>query len=91
MRVRYCVVIQKDGLDLEGTIEILSKYGTVCEYHDYKDGDDFDVVVFYMEGSFANLMGIKLGLNCVSAEDNEYVLFPMLNLEEKMKVLRARA
>ena len=88
--IRYAVVFKKDGLDDEGTRKLLSKYGTIFDVLDETLEDEMPIKLYFIDGTLRDFTKIKLDLNCVSAEDNLYLLIPMLNLEEKLKVLRER-
>ena len=88
--VKFVVCVQKEELDEVGFKEILSKYGTVFEEQDDKL-DETPVKLYYVDGNLSNFLRIQLDLNCVKAEDNQYVLFPMASLSDKAEVLRARS
>lgn len=88
--IGYAIIFQVDGLDLEGVSETLSKYGKIVDIYDDILGGDKPVKVVIIRCTLSNGLRLKWDFNCVSAEDNEYVLFPMENMEEKLKVLKYR-
>lgn len=88
--VKFVVCVQKEELDEVGFKEILSKYGTVFDEQDDKL-DETPVKLYYVDGNFSSYLRIQWDLNCVQAEDNKYVLFPMASLSDKAEVLRARS
>lgn len=87
--VKFVICVQKEELDEVGFKEILSKYGTVFEEQDDKL-DETPVKLYYVDGNLSSFLRIQWDLNCVKAEDNQYVLFPMASLSDKAEVLRAR-
>lgn len=87
--VKFVVCVQKEELDEVGFKEILSKYGTVFEEQDDKLNET-PVKLYYVDGDLSSFLRIQWDLNCVKAEDNQYVLFPMASLSDKAEVLRAR-
>ncbi len=87
--IRYGIVFLVDGLNLEGVIKDLSNYGEVTDVLDEMLGDD-PVKIVFITCDFAKAFKLKLDYNCVSAEDNKYLLFPMKDMFEAAKVLRAR-
>lgn len=88
--VKFVVCVQKKELDEVGFKEILSKYGTVFEEQD-DELDGTPVKLYYVDGKLSSYLRIQWDLNCVKAEDNQYVLFPMASLSDKAEVLRARS
>lgn len=88
--VKFVVCVQKEELDEVGFKEILSKYGTVFEEQD-DELDGTPVKLYYVDGKLSSYLRIQWDLNCVKAEDNQYVLFPMASLSDKAEVLRARS
>lgn len=88
--VKFVVVVQKDGLDEKGFKETLAKYGKVFEEQDDMLNEDTPVKMYFVDGELGDYLKIQWEMNCVQADDNKYVLFPMANLEEKMAVLSAR-
>ena len=90
IRIKYVIIFQKDGLD-ESIIDDLNKsYGTVTEVEDKMLDDETPVRLYYIDGTFGQFTKVKLDLNCVSAEDSNYVLFPMASREDKLKILKQR-
>lgn len=87
--VKFVVCVQKEELDEVGFKETLSKYGTVFEEQDDLL-DETPVKLYYVDGTLSTYLRIQWDLNCVTAEDNKYVLFPMASLSDKAEVLRAR-
>lgn len=87
--VKFVVVIKKEELDLEGTKELLSNYGTIFEMGD-DDLDGTPVKLFYIDSDFGKFTKIKLELLCVTAPYNDYILFPMMSYEDKKKVMEER-
>lgn len=88
--VKFVVCVQKEELDEVGFKETLSKYGTVFEEHDDMLGET-PMKLYYVDGNLSSYLRIQWDLNCVQAEDNKYVLFPMASLSDKAEVLRARS
>ena len=96
LRVKYAVVFKADRLDLEGLKNTLSDWGEIFEIDDDEllsnDGKEkTPVKVVYIDMPFGKAFRFKLEFNCVEAEDNQYVLFPMENYQEKLSVLNQRA
>lgn len=87
--VRFGVVFQIDGLDLDGVCEDLKKYGEVTEVQD-NELNGTPVKIVFMESDFGKFTRFKLNYNAVPAEDCQYILFPMESMEAKMEVMRAR-
>ena len=87
--IRYAMVFREDGLDLEGLKETLSKYGSIFDIEDNLFGDE-PVKIIYIETSLGDSIRLILDFNCVEAEDNKYVLFPMESALAKQKVLQSR-
>jgi hypothetical protein len=79
--------------------EELSKYGEIFAVQEDSlvgedlDGNEIDepVKMFYIDTDLGKFMRLKLDFNCVSTEDNAYVLLPMINYEEKRKMMEIRA
>ena len=88
--VKYVVVIKREELDVEGTKELLSRYGEVTEVEDSELEDGYPVALFYIDGTFGQFVKIKLELNCIDSEENKYILFPMASREDKNEVLKRR-
>lgn len=85
--VKYVIVIQKEGCDVDWVKESINKeFGEVTEMAPYKDGDDFDVWEFFVTGSLAQFTAIKLKWNCVTSPESSYVLFPMATMGDKILV-----
>ena len=91
MRVRYVIVFRKEKLNLKGVLEDLSRYGTVSETQDDElvGEDRIPVTLVYMDSNMVQFALIKRAYHLVPMQDNEYVLLPMENEEEKQKVLEA--
>lgn len=88
--VRFGVVFQVDGLDLEGVCEDLKKYGEITEIQDNELDDNTPVKIVFIDSDFGKFNRFKWDYNAVSAEDCHYLLFPMESMEAKMEVMRAR-
>lgn len=82
--VKFVVVVQVDGLDEEGFVEAISKYGEVFDREDNELDEETPVRMFYIDTTFGKYVRFKLDFNC--AEPQRYVLFPMASLEDKRKV-----
>ena len=95
IEVRFAVVFQKDGLDLEAVLEDLKTYGEVTGTQDDEliadDGERTPVMLVFLTASFGKFNLFKLKYNCVSAEDSQYVLFPMESIDAKREVMALRA
>lgn len=98
LKVKYVVVFKKDGLNVNGLLNELMDIGgiIVTDITDDElvsdDGSEkTPVKLYFMESSFSKFFKFKLKYNCVTAEDSQYVLFPMESLTEKMKVEALRA
>lgn len=80
MGVKFVIVFQMDGLDVEGMKEELNKICTVTELQEdilELSTGKVPVMLYYMDGTLAQFMRAKLRYNCKAALDNNYVLFPM--------------
>jgi hypothetical protein len=97
--VKCVIVFKKDGLNEDWIRKELLKYGEIFEVQeDSLVGEDLDgnevnepVEMFYIDTNPGKFMRLKLDFNCVSTEDNAYVLLPMINYEEKRKIMEIRA
>jgi len=87
--VKFGIVFQVDGLDLDGVCEDLKKYGEITEIMD-NDLDGTPVKIVFLDSDFGKFNRFKWDYNAVPAEDCQYLLFPMESREAKMEVMRAR-
>ena len=90
MKIRFVIVFQVDGLDLEGLKPDLEKYGKVVDVEYRTDDDLGDLCLVTMESSLGDFLTLKVILNAVSPTGQRYVLFPMASWEDKMAVEKAR-
>ena len=90
IRVKYVVVFQKDGLDETIIDDLNNNYGTVFDVEDNELDENTPVKMYYIDGTFGQFTKIKWDLNCVAAETNQYVLFPMASREDAMIVNNSR-
>lgn len=97
--VKCVIVFKKNGLNEDWIREELSKYGEIFAVQEDSlvgedlDGNEIDepVKMFYIDTDLGKFMRLKLDFNCVSTEENAYVLLPMINYEEKRKMMEIRA
>ena len=87
--VRFCIMFREDGLDLEGVIKDLNKYGTVTGVEDNALGDE-KVKLIFVTSDMPAFLRVKREYNCVTADDNRYFLIPMASLEDAMIVRKAQ-
>lgn len=77
--IRFAIIFQEDGLNLEAVKDDLKRYGEITEIDDdiltLSDGEH-PVKVIYMDSDFGKFLRLKLDYNCKCAEDSNYVLFP---------------
>lgn len=86
--VRF-VMIFKNGSHLEDVCEDLNEnIGTVIGVENLMVDDDTFKLVFIASNIEGFIMAKNM-YNCVPSQYSDYVLVPMVSLEEKMKVLRA--
>ena len=88
--VRWGVLLQEDGLDEDGMISTIDEdYGTVCEVMPIMLDDDTPCKIFIVESTLFKFLRFKIDANCVGIADNNYILVPMANKEEKEKMIAA--
>lgn len=89
MRIRYVIVFQKEELNLDSVLTDLKKYGTPVETQDDElvGENRIPVTLVYMDSNIIQFALIKRAYHLAPMQDNEYILFPMLNEEERQKVL----
>ena len=89
--IRGAFVVRNDeSLNLEGLVEELSGYGEITEIEDNEIEEFCPVKVIYIDCSMNKWFRLKLDYNCITLADNDYILFPMENYEEKQKALNNR-
>lgn len=88
MVVRYFIVFNEDGLNKDEVRKDLKKYGTIEEEKDDVLDDGTGIWMVLMESVFSKFIRIKLDYNCV---ERNYILWPMKNLEEKIRLERMLA
>ena len=90
-KIRFAIIFQEDGLDLEGMKTELSDCGKVTDVQDDEiindDGSKTPVKIVYMDSDLAGYMKVKIRYNCVENPMQKYVLWPMENYFEKMKAM----
>ena len=89
MRIRYVIVFQKEELNLDSVLTDLKKYGTPLETQDDElvGEDHIPVKLVYMDSNMIQFALVKSAYHLAPMQDNEYILFPMINEEERQKVL----
>lgn len=89
MRIRYVIVFQKEELNIDSVLTDLKKYGTPVETQDDElvGENRIPVTLVYMDSNIIQFALIKRAYHLAPMQDNEYILFPMLNEEERQKVL----
>lgn len=77
--VKFAIIFQEDGLNLEAVKDDLKRYGEITEIDDdiltLSDGEH-PVKVIYMESDFGKFFRLKLDYNCRCSKESNYVLFP---------------
>lgn len=90
--VKCVMVVQKEGLNEEGFVEDLKEYGEVWDREDNILDTDPDsnipVRMFYIKTDFGKYVKLKLDYMCV--EPRRFVLFPMMSLNDKIKVMEIK-
>lgn len=89
MRIRYVIVFQKEELNLDSVLTDLKKYGTPVETQDDElvGENNIPVTLVYMDSNMVQFALIKRAYHLAPMRDNEYILLPMLNEEERQKVM----
>lgn len=88
MRVRYVIIFRTEGLDLDGVVKDLSKYGNVTDVDDDTlTSDGTPVKLVYMDSSIVQLSLVKMAYHLAPLPENDYIFFPMENEEERRKVI----
>lgn len=88
IEVRFAIIFQEDGLDLEGMKEELSQHGTITEIQDdmiIGDEGNIPVKIVYITGTLSDYWSVKFKYNCVENPMQRYVLWPMAGYEERKK------
>lgn len=89
IRVKFMFAVQTEGLNKDGTKDILSKYGTVEDIRDIPD-DKLPMTLYLVDAKYRDFLRCKRDLNCVTADNNEYILVPMESPEAAKKVNDSR-
>ena len=81
MRIKFVFVVQTEELDVKELKVELEKEGVIVSEIDediLSIGDrKCPVTLYYLDGTLGQYIRIRLKYHCVTAEDSEYVLFPI--------------
>ena len=90
--VKCVMVVQKEGLDEEGFVKDLEEYGEVWDREDNvldtEPESNIPVRMFYIKTTYGKYVKLKLDYMCV--EPRRFVLFPMMSLNDKIKVMEMK-
>ena len=87
--VRFGMVFQVEGLDLEAMKQELSRYGEINDVIDSEvvgdNGEVTPVKIIVIDSNAVMVGFVRARYNCVSHPKYPYLLYPMMDEEEKRK------